>query len=158
MKTLLLALILGFTGVAHALTVCDEIERRLGDEGVFQNFLPNAAVHPTVAIRKTADGRYATASTERSGSFALSDYGMFCILTAEENSYFPREKYWSLSVPNARGECWVAMARISKLVPADQEPAFIRGGFCVSPVEFDPETAWLGTSAMTPAAPGTTTR
>lgn len=146
----------GLFALAFATTaqgsICSEVARRIGDETTFQNFIPNSANNPLVQLKKSREGAYLSVSGDRSGSFTLKDYALVCLLKAQDaNSYFPQNQTWMLSVPNAKGECWVSMARISRLVPADQEQEFIKGGFCVSPLSYDPETSWLGTSAMTPA-------
>lgn len=58
-----------------------------------------------------------------------------------------------VSVPNRDGECWVYMARISQLVPINQEANFIANGFCLSPVSVNPDEVWQKTSALVPEKP-----
>lgn len=147
----LFVLACGLVSAAQA-SVCQEVQRRLGDGRTFQNFFQDRAETAQVRFEKTETaGEYLVRSDEGSGRIKMRDYGLFCTFKAlDEGAYFPSDATHGFSVPNRKGECWVYAARISRIVPDERHGDFVREGFCVSPVVADPETAWHGTSAFLP--------
>ncbi|MBX3041528.1 MAG: hypothetical protein KF789_12545 [Bdellovibrionaceae bacterium] len=147
------AFLLVFSALSLAqASICQEVQRRIGDGRAFQNFIQNASQPDMVRIDKTeASNELLVRSDKAPSHIRLKDYGLLCTFKAlEPNAYFPQEQIFGFAVPNAKGECWIYAARISRLVPPEEDARFIREGFCVYPVSANPETSWYGTSAFLP--------
>lgn len=142
-----------FAGLSFAqASVCGEVRHRIGEGRTFQNFFQNLSQTTSVRFEKTENSNELLVSSEKAPSrIRLKDYGLFCTFKAlSPDAYFPQEPAYGFALPNREGECWVYAARISRIVPPEQEARFIREGICVYPVSSNPETSWLGTSALLP--------
>lgn len=143
--------VFAFLNMAEA-SICQEVQRRIGEGKTFQNFLQNLPQPERVRFETTETANEILVTSEKAPSrIRLKDYGLLCTFKSlEADSYFPQGQTYGFAVPNDKGECWVYAARISRLVPAADEARFVREGFCAYPVSADPETSWHGTSALLP--------